>query len=404
MIHLSLVPLDGDPVAVRDLASKLTSGAGRLAEINAALASIKAGADWDSPAGEKFEVMVHESPPLLDGLIQRYATSAEVLRAFASDLETAQLQDSTARRRLADAVAEDRLLETLAAANTGNPEMTLQIQTQQREVADRVFEIRALHESATADFAEADLRLARRLRALADDSLEDSWHYRAVATVDETAASISSGISSLGKVVPFGDVAFGMVPGGSQVVVVTATATALSGAALRIIYGEGSWKQVAANSLGAVKVTGKTMQLAGVAGSNPVSKLVTRQRTYVGQKMSTTERLGQGARARLHESKPWLAKSLDPKGPLGRTHVPLTEPKLGALKGLSAAEKAGRFGAYAKAKAVHTADVQFRDGFRAASAGGDNAKKLYVAGSVLEKAGPKLKSEANKALAEKPEE
>lgn len=405
MIHLSLIPVDGDPEAVRDLASRLTSGAAGLTDINTALAGIKAGANWDSPAGQKFEGLVQASPPLIDGLVHRYAMAAEALRTFAVDLETAQLQDQTARNRLGEAVTEDRLLDLLAATHAGNPEMTAQIEKRQREVADRVFEIQALHESATNDFAEADLRLSRRFWTLADDTLEDSWHYRAVAMVDETAASITEGVSSLGEIVPLGDVLFGALPGGSHLMTATAGATALSGALLRTVYGEGEWKTVGVNSLGVLKAGGKTMKSAGMTGaSNPASNLATRRRVYAGKSVSTGSRLRQGTRDRLHESNPALAKILGVKAPHERMKVVSVPPTLAPLKGQKMRVKARRLAEFGKAKAVHAADEKYLNDFRAAAAGGDNAKRLFVAGAVVEGSATKVKKAAEDALVAKPEE
>lgn len=395
MIGSLLQPIEGNADSVRGLAASLTSGAAKLSAINAVLVNIKAGSDWDSPAGELFEQSVHESPPLLDALIDRYAGAALALRTFAGELGEAQARAQAAIDwKKAESSVYAALDEQMAARmDAGEPWDDLkQLQDQvlgNMNTADRD------HARAWQQFETADRLLARRLRVLAEDLLDDSWHYTAVTKV----LSVSQGVAS----VPAFTRALPIL---GQVVTAAAAVSSITEIGLLVFYGEGSWKQVGIN--GAANATGfgaKALKTGALAKAAPISRIVDGKRGYLGESMPTKERFLIGTREELHRKYPKLANTLDPHASPSRLVVPLDNlPTMAPTKGLPVKQQAQIWRAHATAVARRQADKAFFDQWKAVTAGGPNAQRMFVAGTTLEKVVPKARDAANGMVAAKPEE
>lgn len=380
-----LPPVEGSAEAVRALAATLTSGAARLSSIAAVLAGIRGGASWESPAGEAFGAAVRSSPPLLDALIHRYAGAAAALRSFAEVHEQAQAQARAASSTYAEHLAVHRGIEVQMDFAAGDAARLEVLRQQSMHVLHRLRDAEMAHASATAEFAEAGLVLARRLRALADDILDDSWHYRAFASADEAAGSVEAGVEWLGEVVPGSGLAAGKVPGLSQALAATAAVGGVSRAALAVAYDEGSVREVAVRA-----ATAAGLQVGGglLRGSQAgaVQRRVGGRAVASGRPaMTARERALAGARAQ------WASS------PLGfRTKVVAAAP-------VSPTKVSGRLPWRERARdlARQRLDASLVGQWRLAAAGGPTAQKMFVPGATLEKALPAAR---NLALAEKPDE
>ncbi|KGN41784.1 putative T7SS-secreted protein [Knoellia aerolata] len=384
-----LAPVEGDPACVRELARALRSGAGRLAQVNGVLTRIKAGASWDSPAGEVFEAAVQQSPPVVDALIDRYAGAALALMTFADSLEAVQHRARAASESHQDALHEYRMLEELAVTVTADPVAAEAVRRRQGETMGRVMEAERRHARAWEDFRDADRYLARRLLALADDVLDDSWHYSAFARAEgfaEELAAVPPALRRTSVTAALGTVA-DVVGTASQV-------------GLLVLYGEGSWKQVGINAgartlgLGAHGLKG-----GALAGSRATSSLADARRGYVGESLTARERVVIGTRDELHRVHPRLARTLDGAVPPSRMVVPLDPlPVMPATTNLPLGRKAQVWRAQAGALARRRVDEAFLDDWRAATAGGAGARRMFVAGVTLEHAVPPARSAAAAAV------
>jgi hypothetical protein len=381
-----LPPVEGDPESVRALAAGLRSGAARLAQVNGVLTGIKAGASWDSPAGEAFEAAVHRSPPVVDALIDRYAGAALALMTFADALEVAQQQARASSESHRDASLELRALEELAVTARTDPVAAEAVRRRQGEAMGRAMQAERRHARAWDEFRTADRLLARRLRALADDILDDPWHYSVLATADEGAQELAA-----------------MPPAARRTSVTAALGAtadvvgAGSRVALLVLYGEGSWKQVGVDAgVRALGVGARGLKAGAVAGSRPTSDLDGRTRAHLGEELSPRQRLGTGVRDELHRTRPSLARTLDPSGGPSRMVVPLAalEP-MRSTKNLTPGEKAQVWRAHTTAIARRRADEAFLDDWRAATAGGAGAQRMFVAGVTLERTLPKVRDAAS---------
>jgi hypothetical protein len=394
VIGRTLAPIEGDAEAVRALARTLRGAAAKLTSMNAVLVGIKAGASWDSPAGELFEAAVQQSPPILDSLIDRYAGSAIALMTFADELEPAQARAKAAISRHQVSTREYLRLEDLLASVMGTPDQVV-VEDRQRHALQVMRSAEDDHAVAWESFTAADRHLAHRLRQVAHDLLDDSAFYSVLARLDEFSQEVSS--------VP---------PVSRRLPVLSALGTAgdlaggVSGVALVLLYGEGSWKQVGVNVAASGTAMGaKGLKSGALAGSRPMSRLADGRRAYAGEQLSTRDRFLIGTREELHRKYPKMGRTVDGHLPESRLVVPLaTVPAMLPTKGMPLGEKAKLWRAQARAVSQRQVDKVFLDDLRAASAGGANAQRMFVAGSTLERAVPKLKEGATDALVEKPEE
>ncbi|EAP98608.1 hypothetical protein JNB_00530 [Janibacter sp. HTCC2649] len=394
MIGQTLAPIEGNAEAVRALSRTLRAAAVKLTSMNAVLVGIKAGASWDSPAGDLFEAAVRQSPPILDALIDRYAGTASALMTFSDELEPAQARANAAASRHEASTREYFRLEDLLASVMGTPDQ-VNVEDRQRHALQAMQSAEDDHAAAWRSFTAADRGLARQLRHLAHDLLDDSAFYSVLAKMDEFSEEMSyippatrrfPILNALGTA---GDIAGGV-----------------SGVGLRLFYGEGSWKQVGVNVAASGTLMGaKGLKSGALAGSRSMSRLADGKRAYAGEQLSTKERLFIGTREELHKKYPKLGTAVEGRFPESRMVIPLPKiPSMLPTKGMPLGEKAKIWRSQAKAVTQRQVDKVFLDDLRAASAGGPNAQRMFVAGSTLERAVPKLKEGAANALGEKPEE
>lgn len=380
----ALPPIEGNADSVRRLAAALSGGAARLSAINDVLVGIKAGASWDSPAGEAFETKVCESPPVIDALIHRYAGSAAAMRTFAEVLESAQARAVRAGEAYLRAWSDHQALEVQLDMHVDDPVARTDIERRQREALSRMQESEHAHASAWDDFREADRVLARRLRSLADDILDDSWHYTVFARGDEAAASMEAGFEVGRDHIPFFDVVGTKVPGLSQALASTAAVGGVSRGALAVFYNEGSVREVAARAAAATGSRAGSVLLKGsVAGAG--RRMMNGKRVVTsGPRMTATQRIRAGARAEWAESHEAFGRKVLPNGPV----VPA---KLsGALPLRERARQLAR----------NQIDKSFIGQWRLAATGGAGAKRMFVAGATLDKAMPQVE----KQVVSEPEE
>lgn len=390
-----LAPVEGDPEAVRGLARALRSGADRLAQVNGVLTGIKAGASWDSPAGEVFEAAVQQSPPVIDALIDRYAGAALALMTFADALETVQRQARASSEDHRSAWDDLRVLEELAVLARADPVAAEAVRRRQGEAMGRVMEAERAHARAWDDFRTADRHLARRLRALADDILDDAWHYSVFATGDRFGEELAAVPPALRRT--------------SGTAVIGAAADAVGTASqvgLLVLYGEGSWKQLGVNTgARALGFGAQGIRTGALAGSRATSGLADGRRGYVGDELSTGQRFLVGTRDEIHRAQPRLARALDRPHPPSRLVVPRSPlPVMRATTDLPLGRKAQVWRAQAAAVVRRRADEAFLDDWRAATAGGRNAQVMFTAGTTLQHAVPRARSAVTGAVTEEPSE
>ncbi|PRY56096.1 hypothetical protein BCF74_12045 [Knoellia remsis] len=394
MIGQVLPQIEGDYTSAMAPADALSTGAARLSSINATLVGIKAGSSWESPAGEAFADAVRESPPLLDALIDRYRGAATAIRALADVLVETQVEARRAEELRSGAWFTYQSLEDRLVALAGQEPETSELSRLQIEQVDWMNRATERHRRAWDRFTEADERCAVALRRLADDILDDSATYTALAKMQ----NYSEEIASIPSVFRRGPVAALTTTGDVMGTV--------SDAALLIFYSEGSWKKVGVNvaaraaSYGAGRLT-----VGSQLGARPFSRVADQSRGYVGDRQLTFGyRVGASIREGVHTAYPKISKGLDPKYSPERMIVALTPPAMPAFKGMSWGQKAAAAKTYAVTQARYQADKTFLDGWRAATAGGTTAQRMYVAGVTLERVEPKLTSAANAALTPKSSE
>lgn len=397
MIDRVLQPIEGDPDSVRALAATLTSGAARLSSVNAVLVGIKAGASWDSPAGELFEAAVQESPPVIDALIDRYAGAAAALRTFAAALEEAQAIADTASAARREAHDEHLRLEECAVAQQADPLTAEQLRHRLGDAVARMVAAEQRHRRAWDAFTLADQHLAARLRTLADDILDDPWHYTAFAKADEVSQELSV-IPPVARKATF----VGVLGATADV------AGVVSQVGLLLIYGEGSWKRLGINAgAGVAGLGARGLRAGALAGSAPATRLADGRRIQVGEKLSTTRRFVIGTREVLASTSPRAGRGLRGDAAIGssRLVVPLDRlPAMPATGGLPVAGKVQVWRSRAAAAARRQAEKVVLDDWRAATAGGRNAQAMFAAGSTLERAVPKAQSAATNTWVGSPDD
>ncbi|MFC7491972.1 MULTISPECIES: hypothetical protein [unclassified Knoellia] len=382
-----LQPIEGNADSVRSLAASLTSGAAKLSAINAVLVTLKAGSSWASPAGELFESSVRESPPLLDALIDRYAGAAAALLGFADELGESQ---AAAQRAIEWKKAEesvDQALQEQIAGRMNAGEPIIDLLSLQNQVLANMNQAQQRHALAWERFDSADRRLARTLRMLAEDILGDSWHYTAVTKVQGFSQAVGS-LPVWAKKAP--------VVG--QATMVSDAVSTASQVALRVFYDEGSWKEIGINTAASVTLIGGSgLKSGALAGASPVSRLADGRRAYTGEQIGTGERFAIGTREQLQRKVARVSGSQPV--PTSRMVVPLdTLPPVPGLKGLPLQQKAQALGRHSAAMATRKADETFFDSWKAATAGGPDAQRMFVAGTTLEKVIPKVEARAVDAV------
>lgn len=365
-----LAPIEGDPESVRSLAAALTSGAARLSAIDSVLAGIRAGSSWESPAGAAFGSAVAASPPVLDALTDRYAGAAAALRAFVEVHERCQAQAQAASAMYAEHLQVHRGLEVQMDAAAGDAAELEVLRHVAGQVLARLREAEQAHARATSEFVEADRRLARRLRALADDVLDDSWHYTVVARAEEAATAMDAGYAWAAESFPGAGPVLGRVPGASQAMGATAVVGGLSRATLALAYDEGSMRDVA--------VTAATAAGLHAAGGLVKGSKVGATRRGIGRDavVSGKPSMTMGQRALAGAREQWAASPMSFGSKVVRaTPIPPTKVS-------------GPWRARLRQAAQARVDASVVGQWRLASAGGSGAQTMFAAGVTLDKALP----------------
>ena len=358
------MPVDGYPERLLVVAEALTGGATRLSAVNTVLLGLRAGVRWDSPSGHAFEIAVQGPPPVIAALIERYAGAARALRTLAAELEDVHHDVDMAIRSHSEAWRRhDVFLQRRDVAVDPVEQQDLE-RAMDAEVAV-VAEAELRHGRAVHRRIEADRACARILRALARDVLDDPSGYTGLATVD----TVSKPVALVG----------GMLPGYFKLVGVGGVvAGAASRIGLLILYDEGSWKEVGVNvvetgvmAFGSVLVSGSAVGVrAALAGGR-------RTFTKVGNP-TTGFRIGAGARTTFDDwVRGWRAKAGLPVQPRPSRVPPRPVPAAATLTGK------------ARNAATRAVDDAVLDGWRMATASGQEAQHMFVAGMTLKQA-PKV--------------
>ncbi|GAA4123931.1 hypothetical protein GCM10022415_29530 [Knoellia locipacati] len=365
-----LPPIEGDPASVRALAAALTSGAARLSSIASVLAGIRAGSAWESPAGVAFGSAVAASPPLLDALTDRYAGAAAALRTFVEVHERSQAQAQAASSMYAEHLQVHRGLEIQMDAAAGDAAELEVLRHVAGTVLARLRDAEQAHARATSEFVEADRRLARRLRALADDVLDDSWHYMVVARAEEAATAMDAGFAWASGSFPGAGLALGKVPGASQAMGATAAVGGLSRVTLALAYDEGSLRDVAVTA-----ATAAGLHAAGglVKGSQVGA---TRRGVGRGAVVSGRPSLTMRQRTLAGAREQWATSPMSFRSKVVRA-TPIRPTKV-----------SGPWHARLRQTAQAKVDASVVGQWRLASAGGPGAQKMFAAGVTLEKTLP----------------
>jgi uncharacterized protein YukE len=308
------LPIPGSPDVIEGFAAALRDEAQRVDAVQAQLKALRAGARWDSPAGQAFAAQLVELPPLLGAVAERYAAAAASLRMFAAEFAEAQQACSRAivlRER--GVLRRDRFGEEAALAEAGgSPADLARVPGLRQLMVEAAAEV-LVHERAYCEarerFEQADRWCARSLGALRDDVLTDTWRYNTV-----------KGASSLGHGVADTAGLLGLVPACKPLAgAVGATAAGVAMAAditVKLAYGEGAWRPLVDDAvLGAVGFGAGSLRQASRARALP-------SEAHEGPTgfASRQDRLAAGVRAHAKVSNPWrLHRSSAPAAAEGQS-------------------------------------------------------------------------------------
>ena len=346
-----MVPLPGDPAGLRAIAAALVSEAGRIAALRRVLASIDAGACWDSPAGRAFQAKVAEAPPVLGRVCTRYGAGGRALSAFADALEHAQSEVTAAiGSHEENARMRDRFAELWIAAEQ-HPDPAQQASGpgwRARMVAagEEVFGAERRYRAAREAFDAADRACAGTLKALALDGLADTRCYDALTGVGDVAARVGWELEPLTSL-PVPQLRAVASVQGVAVGVETASAVAV-----RAVYGDGH--------VDGVVVAGSVL-VAGLGRTSTWLKSSAKANGAVGY----GSKLRAGAAAELRHA---FTKPPTPR-----------PPRPPSLKGLTPRARVAALRTHAQARLQHEARVRFLDDWRVATTNGIASERLLIA-------------------------
>ncbi len=290
-----LRPVDGHPGTVRDLAGALAALGRRIAATERLLRTLTGSSEWTGAAAVVFGERVRALAPVLDAVARRYAAAAGSLLRFADALEAAQ---AVVGRAVADhedaAEVLRRVAEALgrlqgAGAGLEDPavqrlrlEQQIQVRRQQAAEAD--------HRRAWAALDEEDRACAAVLRRLGADGLGDSLSYRVLTGVGDAGSATGAGLTFLSVDAP----PLAVLGGAAGVVGASADAAVL------LVYGDGSWGEVATDaSLGMLGAGGRALRVGAEAETSAhAAALSTRARVAEGL-IVATRRQGSELRSAL---------------------------------------------------------------------------------------------------------
>lgn len=278
-----VIPVTGNPVAVREQALALRDLANRIEEVEGLLGDLRMTVLWESVSGERFGDAVAAVPPVLSLLADRYRAASTHLLTWVVDLRSAIVtteraaEDHLAARIELDGIERD--LQSAAADPTSQRYASLR---------SRQFLARARAQDAEDLCSRAWRRLhdsadtcAARLREASVDTLVDGTAFSAVRGTRSAVAGLTAALG-----------AAALVPAPTQPFA-AAGAAAGSGAVvgldllLLVGFGHGTTWDVA-KSAGwaaagpAAKSLSRAAGAAAVRGENGL---------WSGQRLTTGERL-----------------------------------------------------------------------------------------------------------------
>jgi hypothetical protein len=347
--------LDVSPASVRDGAFSCRAIGDRAEALGHLLEQAAAGR-WASPAGAAFGDRVAEHLPFVRGAAERLRTTAQILLRLADALEEVQARYLLAQDAwsVADGYAEQYRLVLRTARLTDADAAALH-----RERLD--WEGRAArHHSAmmavAGEWTHVEARFAAELRAVADDGIRDDGTY--------VFLHASQRWADRGAML-------GLAPGPQQLVTVPVSAFAATvstglSVGFKVGYGEGSWKQLGADiALNRLRTAARVLRYGATA--LPRNGLAP-------ERLSTLDRLGLGARCAAREA--MLGRRI--AGSAGASVKVVNPPPSGS--------QLSRSWVTTRARAVAQLDARYRNDFRVATRGGQEAKRMLVQSWALDTA------------------
>ncbi len=363
----ALAKLPGDPGLIHETAEALAAAGEQLGALTDVCYGLRE-ATWDSPAGQQFAARVAGPPRVFSALARRYGLAAQALHAYADAFAAAQARSAHAAERF------DRACDTLAvlAPQVGAAADPFEGARRQAQYAawDRArTDAESSWYAALHEYRAADARCAALLEAASHDELTDSWQYTALHTAQREGARVSA----VGMAPTPWTKAVGAIAGGISTAAMVAD---------KVIYGEGSWRQIGGNAaLSAVGSGGRALTYAaraGVPALGPAERLGLGSRLVRGAQAETRDKLT-AWRPSSHVGPAGPGVTVPRAGRHARRPNPLSDTTIvrwgqQANRRGSAALVAGRD------VAVKTVEQRYLVDYRLALRAGPEAQKLLYAG------------------------
>lgn len=364
--------LPGDPELVLETAGQLAATGEQLGGVRDLLLRLST-AEWDSSAGRAFGRRLDAAPLVLAAVSRRYGEAALALRAYAVELDAAQRLSRDAAWRRASA------LDAIVAVERQRASTPDEVQRRHLDALrdeHRASMVRAEQSwgTATTRFMVADARCAATLAALADDEIEDSWqyHWSHIASTSLGTASVLGGVPNpwYGITAPLSVVA-GALQTGVDI-------------GIKIVYDEGSWKEIGVGLALSATAAGAGVLKAGARAGAP----------FIGPVRGLTagERLSIGARERLWTNPPWRIRSASGQDVVRR--LPLPGPRHAA----EPTSLGGRAAQRARAGLDAAVERRILDDLRVATRNGPQAL-AFLGGSWTLEGGTKAVARARQVQA-----
>ncbi|MFQ6170460.1 hypothetical protein ACK8HX_02540 [Oryzobacter sp. R7] len=376
-----LHPLPGNPAAVHLLARALAGTGGRLLAMAETLVRLRDDAAWQGCAGDAFGARVGEVPVVLRAVAERFVGAVAALDELAEAMGAAQAvigpavrDDDTAAG--AYVLLEDRAAALVAAGATEDDPALLVVRHLQREQVGAQQRARDRHAAALERFRAVDARVARVVRALAEDALRDPGPYRLLAR-------LSTGGAHVAELAPVALAAPELAP----VAVAGDWVGTGADALLLLAYGEGDARALATRAaLASTGGVGRVLKRGATAGAELTAAGV---RTSGG--LTSGQRVAAGVTASVRARREAVRTALagvpergTPSALLGGPPVPRLVHPPGASVRDRAAASARDAAHRARASAEDAVRRKVLDDWRLASANGPGARRMYVAGMTLE--------------------
>lgn len=383
-----LAPLAADADMMRRFAGVMRWRAEQYAATSRVLASLRyARHGWESEAGALFLERVTAFPATLDLVVDRYAVVASAIESLAQAAaeESPRIQWCVEEDRDAQAHIEacERELEAVLAAGASLESVAAAaILARQRHHVERQQQAREAHRAAWLRYEEADARCATHLRIATQDNLTDTHVYRAVRTAQE----VGHALASLGLLARAHPALAGLA-------VVGAAVGTLADITMLVGYDEGSLSEVGTNiALTAAGAMGSTMKAGALARGS-----MSGGRVSADASLSIQQRLALG-RAHVWGGVMTDLKglhSLAPGATAARAATAAGAATVAPRAGAVAAGQGARFKVGAALTAARNA--AYRNDLLIATAGGREARNLYLTSQGLKVGGMAINQSASLA-------